>query len=100
MRFDGFASSVRKSPLYTQYPYKMEDSAGREYIHRGLYLISDNGYHRWRALVCPIKESSVPDEIQFSKWLESVRKDIEGTFGLLKKRFRFLKNPFLFTKTV
>jgi hypothetical protein len=98
VRFDGFVSSVRKDPMYTRYRYKMEDNEGREYWHRGLYLLADNGYHRWRVLMPPIKESSVPDEISYSEWVESVRKEIECTFGLLKKRFRFLKNPFLLQK--
>jgi hypothetical protein len=31
-------------------------------------------------------------EMRWSKNLESVRKDIEGVFGILKVRFRFLKN--------
>ena len=29
----------------------------------------------------------------FAEWLESMRKDIECTFGILKQRFRILKNP-------
>ena len=32
-------------------------------------------------------------ESKWSKNLESVRKDVECTFGILKKRFLFLKNP-------
>ena len=32
-------------------------------------------------------------ELKWSKNLESVRKDVECTFGILKKRFLFLKNP-------
>ncbi len=31
-------------------------------------------------------------EMRWSKNVESVRKDIEGVFGILKVRFRFLKN--------
>ena len=30
--------------------------------------------------------------MKFSAKLESVRKDVEGVFGILKKRFEFLKN--------
>ena len=32
------------------------------------------------------------DEVLWSEWLESVRKDVECTFGVLKQRFRFLRN--------
>ncbi len=31
-------------------------------------------------------------EVVWSEWLESVRKDIECFFGILKARFRFLRN--------
>ncbi len=32
------------------------------------------------------------DEVMVAEWLESMRKDIECTFGILKQRFRILKN--------
>lgn len=32
------------------------------------------------------------ESLQFSKQLESIRKDVECTFGILKKRFNILKN--------
>ncbi len=32
------------------------------------------------------------DEIRWSKWLESMRKDVECTFGILKGRWRILKS--------
>ena len=62
----------------------------------GLYLICDGGYHLWRCLQFPLKD--VPDiwARRWSKRLESVRKDVECAFGILKKRFRILKVPFLY----
>ena len=30
------------------------------------------------------------DEIRWSKWLESMRKDVECTFGIMKGRWRIL----------
>ncbi len=39
----------------------------------------------------PMKTTCLRSEIRFSKWLESVRKDVECTFGILKGRFRILK---------
>ena len=54
---------------------------------------SDGGYHRWPCLVSPVKTGNKDSPVmKFSAKLESVRKDIEGVFGILKKRFRFLKN--------
>ena len=59
----------------------------------GAYLICDGGYHAWPCLMFPSKKG-IPDspEMRWSKNVESVRKDIEGVFGILKVRFRFLKN--------
>ena len=50
-------------------------------------------YLRWPCLVNPHKDA-IPGSptMQWSAKLESVRKDIEGVFGILKKRFKFLKN--------
>jgi hypothetical protein len=31
-------------------------------------------------------------EVIFAEWMESIRKDVECTFGMLKERFRILKN--------
>ena len=59
----------------------------------GVYLICDGGYHEWPCLMFPSKHG-MPNspEMRWSKNVESVRKDIEGVFGILKIRFRFLKN--------
>ena len=39
----------------------------------------------------PFKETQKCSEIRFSEWLESLRKDVECTFGILKGRWRVLK---------
>jgi hypothetical protein len=59
----------------------------------GVYLIGDGGYHRWPCMVSPVN-TGVPGSpvMKWSAKVESVRKDIEGVFGILKKRFLFLKN--------
>ena len=60
---------------------------------KGLYIICDGGYHRWRVLQCPQTLNSDPKVALWSRWMESVRKDVECTFGILKRRFRCLKLP-------
>ena len=35
-------------------------------------------------------------QVYWSEWMESVRKDVECTFGILKQRFRILRNPMEF----
>jgi hypothetical protein len=54
-------------------------------------VIVDNGYLRWSTTVPPFKVTNNIDEIRWSKWVESMRKDVECTFGILKGRFRILK---------
>jgi Plant transposon protein len=60
--------------------------------YRGAWLLVGNGYHAWPTMVeTPIKSTPNLTEISFSAWLESMRKDVECTFGILKGRFRVLK---------
>ncbi len=58
----------------------------------GAYLICDGGYHKWPCLIFPWKKG-LPDSrvMRFSKKLESLQKDIDGVFGILKVSFPFLK---------
>jgi Plant transposon protein len=47
--------------------------------------------HRWRCMQCPVKDGSSVEERRCSKWAESMRKDSEYCFGILKGRWRILK---------
>lgn len=53
---------------------------------------------QWKILMNPTKTPLVKEEIAWSKRLESVRKDVECFFGILKGRFRILKLPVLYRK--
>ena len=46
----------------------------------------------------PSKYPTDPDDSSWSDWVESVRKDVECFFGVLKGRVRLLKLPTLFRK--
>lgn len=48
-------------------------------------------HEQWVTLIAPSKYPSSVDESDFSSMLESVRKDVECFFGILKGRFRILK---------
>ena len=56
----------------------------------GAYLISDNGFLQNSVFIDPFKARYSQSEIFWSEWLESVRKDVECVFGILKSRFRIL----------
>jgi hypothetical protein len=61
----------------------------------GAYLISDNGYLRWPITICPFMHAKKTTcEGYFSSNLESVRKDVECVFGILKKRWKILDYRF------
>ena len=67
------------------------DTDGQIREDRGVYLICDNGYHRWPTSISPYERSdNTTIEGFFSTNLESVRKDVECTFGILKKRWNML----------
>ena len=64
----------------------------------GAWIICDDGYHMWRICQCPIRGAYLEGEIAWSNPLESVRKDVECTFGTMKIRFRILKTGFNYHK--
>ena len=62
-----------------------------------MYLICNNGYLRWPQSICPYMAPTVASaEGYFSSNLESVRKNVECTFGILKKRWKILNNGLLY----
>ena len=63
----------------------------RQVQYEGAYVIVDNGYLRWSVTVPPFKVTNTTAAIRWSKWVESMRKDVECTFGILKGRWRILK---------
>ena len=63
----------------------------RPYRQGAWLLVDDNGYLLHSTTVPPIKSTNRRSEIRFSAWLESMQKDVECTFGILKGRWRILK---------
>lgn len=93
VKFDGFVTSINNGDLYGDVPYSLTAEDGKEISLKGLYLIVDGGYHKWRCLQCPMKHTSKFKDGLWSKWVKSVRKDVECVFGILKGRFRCFKLP-------
>ncbi len=58
---------------------------------KGICFICDGGYLRWNTLICPYAGSEVIGQRgYFNTNLEGIRKNVECTFGILKKRWRIL----------
>ena len=93
VRFDPFMQRMRFEKLYADITYILHDKDGVGKEHVGAYVISDNGYHHWKEFTCPFKVHADAKMIRWSKWVESVRKNVECFFGRLKMRFRCLLNP-------
>ena len=78
----------------------LDEDENREVVERkekGVYFLCDGGYHLWDTLIPPYKDQiEGTSMMEWSKHVESSRKDIECVFGILKKRFLFLKHPIRF----
>jgi hypothetical protein len=93
-RYDTFMQSVHTGERYGTRTFRLRDANGNWRSYKGLYLIVDQGYHKWRALQSPLSYTSSSSTARdWSTRLESNRKDVECFFGRLKGRFRILKIP-------
>ena len=91
VRHDAFVSGIHDGLYLGDVEFELH-----EYNHDGIvvtrkykggYLIVNNGYLRWSITVPPFKVTSRLDEIRWSKWVESMKKDVECTLGIMKGRF-------------
>ena len=93
--FDAFMLDLKNGDIMDDMVFDLyERGDGNTIVKRryqGAWLLVDNGYLAWPTTVPPIKSTSSQREIRFSRWLESMRKDVEFTFGILKGRWRILK---------
>jgi hypothetical protein len=80
------------SGIFKNIEFPLYGSNGDIYVCKGAYCLADNGYHKWACLIPPHKFPSSRDDVLWSEWIESVRKDIECYFGKIKARWQFLKS--------
>lgn len=93
VRYDNYVMDIHEERMYQDVEFELMNEDGDFIREKGGYLLNDNGYHKWRATQCPLKHTLDPHAAKWSAQLESVRKDVEGLFGIMKVRWRFLKNP-------
>lgn len=92
---DTFVYGLRNKLLYKDLVYELEMSDGTIRKFKQVYFICDGGYPNKVIFINPYGSRWIPKEVYWSEWLESVRKDVECTFGILKARFRILRNAVL-----
>jgi hypothetical protein len=73
-------------------PFVLYNSFGDIVTCKGGYLVVDGGFPDSITLMDPDKKRMSRENVLWSEWVESVRKDVECFFGVLKSRFRFFKN--------
>jgi len=96
VKFDEAMTSIRDG-LYSEYETKIYNDTGLKIDIRGAHTINDNGYLNWACMMEPSKISSSVAEANWSEMVESLRKDVECTFGILKALFAILKYGSRFT---
>lgn len=96
VKLDKNVANIRDK-WYKTVKWDFYDSNGQIHTAVGVYLICDGGYLRWPILICPYKSAHKASlEGYFSTNLESIRKDVEYVFGILKKRWRCLESGLCF----
>jgi hypothetical protein len=71
--------------------YILFDQYGRPRKCKGGHVLVDGGYLKYACFICPQLQRCESSAVYWSELLESVSKDIECVFGILKARFRILK---------
>ena len=88
---------IQSDELLQDIQFKLYDTnATGEVIkvkYKGGWVIVDNGYMKWPTCIPPMKHALSLEEFKWSQWVESMRKDVECTFGILKKRWQVLIHP-------
>jgi len=91
-RFDPAINEVRNG-RYSETEWERRCYNDTRVKERGYYFICDGGYFSWKCLMSPVQNRSAGSDVDiWSKFMESVRKDVECTFGILKQRFHVLKH--------
>jgi Plant transposon protein len=93
--FDAFVMDVKNNKIFNDYIFHLKkrntDNTVTEVKYHSAWFLCDNGYPSLACMVPPMKEPIFWKDCRFTEWLESMRKDVECTFGILKGRFRVLK---------
>ena len=93
--YDALAKDLRRGSIMQDNNFELLERTRQNEIikvkYRGAWLVVDNGYLNWGVTIPPMKSTMYIAETRWSEWIESMRKDVECTFGILKGRFRILK---------
>lgn len=96
MENDPFPRDIAYGKLYVNTEPKVvfvkKEEGNYQQFWEGVYFLSDQGYQKIRAFIDPTTPCFNHTERLFTEWIEAVRKNVECFFGILKSRYRLLKN--------
>ena len=95
---DTFPVDVWQGEKYRMMRYTLINKNGEAVTYQGVWLAVDGEYQKVACFIEPMHIRYGFSEVAFSERLESVRKDVECAFGILKIRFRFLRGFVLYQK--
>ncbi|KAL1523828.1 hypothetical protein AB1Y20_018749 [Prymnesium parvum] len=96
VQYNDLVQGMRGGTLYAKVEFNLLNENNEPITHSGAYLTTDGGLHRYRMFQMPCKWSKNYWAAKRSKRHESIRKDVEGLFGIMKKRFAILRRTFMF----
>lgn len=80
--FDTFIRDIKRGDKLDDYTFELLERRGEKIVsvkYKGVWIVVDNGYHNWSTTVPPISNCVKTEDIRWSAWIESMRKDV-GTF--------------------
>ena len=89
--FDGFLCDLHEGNTFQDLRFELVDADGLPTSFEGAWTVVDNGYLEWSCTVPPFKDPTDDAQFRWSEWVESMRKDVECVFGIMKGRWRILK---------
>ena len=91
-KFDDFTTALQRNEIAPDFHWNLSTESGDIETEGHVYTLCDNGYTKSRYFVMPYKVTDTCAQAAWSSMLESLRKDVECTFGILKQRFRILQH--------
>jgi hypothetical protein len=97
VKYSDFIDQLKKKEIYqdTSYTIRTGPDKDDKIELSSIYVITDGGYLEWSSMISAFPPSPIETMYKFSDWIGSIRKDVECFFGILKKRFRYLKCPIM-----
>ena len=91
VRFDDFIADIQRGKYLEDTEFSLKEANGDDVKYNGAWILVDGGYPTWTTLICPFKDTPSEMEGRWSRWAESMRKDVECAFGIMKGKKIFYK---------